>query len=127
MSGAAAALVAALLFGHFLGDFTPLATPRMLAAKAVGKPVGPIVAHAFVHAVLTVGAVLLVSGLEVEALAVAGGVQLGTHFLIDWSRGLAGARWKAVSEPGSQVFWTALGVDQFLHGAVLVAIAYLVL
>ena len=52
MSVTAAVLLAALLLGHNLGDFTPLATPRMLGAKSEGRPIGPIAAHAAVHGLL---------------------------------------------------------------------------
>ena len=62
MTAEAAWLLAFLLIGHFLGDFTPLSTPSMLRAKAVGTPLGPIGAHAAVHAGLVAVAVALVAG-----------------------------------------------------------------
>ena len=51
-------LLAFLFVGHFLGDFTPLASARMQEAKLSGTPLGPIALHALVHAVL-VGIALL--------------------------------------------------------------------
>ena len=43
MTPDAAALLLALLLGHFLGDFTPLLTERMREAKERGGPMGPMV------------------------------------------------------------------------------------
>jgi hypothetical protein len=57
----------------------------------------------------------------------AGGLEFGTHFAIDWFRGLLGGRYPRVSDPNHQLFWSALGIDQFAHGLVLVWIAWLVL
>lgn len=127
MSGAAALLMAALLAAHQLGDFTPLATPRMHRAKAAGGPPGPIAAHAAVHGVLVGLAVLIVAGPSLPVLATAVGVEWATHFAIDLGRGRLGVRVPALADLHGSTFWWALGVDQLLHGLVLVGIAYLVL
>lgn len=126
MTGAAALLLAALLAAHTLGDFTPLATARMRRAKAEGGPVGLIVVHAAVHAAL-VGLVLLVV-IEPSApvLALAVGLELSTHFGIDMTRARLGLRVPALADMWSNPFWWALGVDQLLHGLVLVWIAFIV-
>ncbi len=126
MSGASAWLLATLLAAHFLGDFTPLATPRMQRAKAAGKPVGPIAAHALVHACLVGIAVTVAARPGLHLTATVMGIELVTHFGIDWARGLLGARHPALSDPKNQLFWTTLGLDQMAHGLVLVWIAYLV-
>ena len=127
MSGGVVGLLAILLFCHFLGDFTPLSTARMQEAKSTGKPVGPIAAHALVHGVLVAAAVLLAAAPGMPTVLLAGGLEFGTHFAIDWARGLLGGRYPRVSDPNHQLFWSALGVDQFAHGLVLVWIAWLVL
>ncbi|MFO7589027.1 MAG: DUF3307 domain-containing protein [Gemmatimonadota bacterium] len=127
MSGAAAVLLAALLVAHELGDFTPLATPRMHRAKAEGGPMGPIAAHAAVHGVLVGLAVLVVVSPSLPVLATAVGLEWATHFAIDLGRGRLGLRVPALADLHGSAFWWALGVDQLLHGLVLVGIAYLVL
>jgi len=127
MSEGAAGLLAALLLCHFLGDFTPLSTARMQEAKSKGKPVGPIAAHALVHGALVAAAVLLVAAPGMPLVLLAGGLEFGTHFAIDWIRGLMGGRYPGVSDTNHQLFWSALGIDQFSHGLVLVWIAWLVL
>lgn len=127
MSTTATTLLVALFVGHFLGDFTPLATARMQKAKAEGGPMGPIAAHAGVHAILVAISVLAVlrPGLSMVAAAVA--VEFVTHFAIDAVRARIGVRVPALSDPGSNPFWWALGVDQLLHGLVLIGIAAMAL
>jgi hypothetical protein len=127
MSGATAGLLVLLLVAHFLGDFTPLSTPRMQKAKAAGRPVGPIAAHAAVHALLVGIAVLVGASPGVALLGVAMGIELVTHLAIDWTRGRLGAGRPELADPQMQAFWTILGIDQLAHGLVLIWIAFLVL
>lgn len=123
MTGEAVALVLALLTGHFLGDFTPLANREMQEAKATGGPLVPIAGHAAVHGALTAAAVLAVLGPRWQLLGIAAGLELVTHFVIDAGRARLAARVAALRDPGGQLFWTALGLDQLAHAAVLVGIA----
>jgi len=126
MSEQAAGLMAALLVAHFLGDFTPLATARMLEAKAVGRPIGPIAVHALIHAILVAIAVALAARPGWQMVGAAAAIEFWTHLVIDWTRGRMGAAMPALSESGDQQFWTVLGLDQLAHGLVLVWIALLV-
>jgi hypothetical protein len=121
-----AGVMAALLVAHFLGDFTPLATARMQEAKAVGRPLGPITAHSFIHAVLVAIAVGLAARPGWQMVGAAAAIEFWTHLAIDWTRGRMGAAIPALSDSGDQQFWTALGLDQLAHGLVLVWIAWLV-
>jgi len=127
MSAQAVVLLAALMVGHFLGDSTPLSTPRMLEAKARGGPLLPIVAHAAVHAVLTGLAVMAVARPAPAVLALALVIEFVSHFSLDAFRARLGVRVPALANPGDGLFWTALGLDQLAHGLVLVWIAALVL
>lgn len=127
MSTTATALLVGLFVGHFLGDFTPLATARMQRAKAEGGPMGPIFAHAAVHAILVSITVWLVLRPPLPVVALAAAVELVTHFAIDGVRARIGVRVRALSDPASNPFWWALGLDQLLHGLVLIGIAVLVL
>jgi hypothetical protein len=122
----AGVLLAALLVGHFLGDFTPLATARMQEAKAAGGPLGPILEHAAIHALITAAIVALIARPDAGVVALAGGIQLATHFVLDAGRGRASRLYPALSDAGRQAFWTALGADQLAHGLVLVWITTLV-
>lgn len=123
MTGEAVRLLSVLLVTHFLGDFTPLATRRMLEAKANGGPLGPIALHAAVHGALAGAAVLLASTAGWAVLAGAALVVFGTHFGLDAARARLGDRFAAVRDPRRNLFWTALGLDQLAHGLVLVGIA----
>lgn len=127
MTGTAAWLLVALLVAHDLGDFTPLATERIREAKATGHPVGWIWMHAAIHAVLVSVAVMLVIGPSITVLALVAGLELATHFLIDLSKAHLGLRVPRLGDMRTNPFWWVLGVDQFLHGMVLVGIAFLVL
>ena len=123
MTAAGALLMAGLLLAHALGDYTPLATAPIREAKARGGPLRFIALHAAIHAGL-VGAVLLVAGrASAGILVVAIGLEFVTHFAIDSARALAGVRVPVLTDVGRNPFWWALGLDQFLHGLVLVAIA----
>ena len=127
MSSQAAALLAFLFVGHFLGDFTPLASARMQEAKLKGKPLGPIALHALVHALLVgIATVAIARPLPMIALG-AVTIEFWTHLGLDWFRGKLGARRPALHDTGQPVFWTALGLDQLAHALVLVGIAVLVL
>ena len=126
MTGTAALLVTALFVAHFLGDFTPLANARMQDAKSAGTPVGPIAVHAFVHALLAAVAVAVVLRPGAVPVLVAAAIVFGTHLGIDVLRGRLGARHPELSNPQRQGFWTALGLDQLLHGLVLIGVAWLV-
>lgn len=123
MSTEATVLLAFLLIGHFLGDFTPLATARMQKAKADGGPMWVIATHAAVHGLLSGLAVALVAGFSLSLLASVVGLQFLTHFGLDAFRTRLGVRVPAVADPSRNVYWTALGLDQLAHGLVLLAIA----
>lgn len=127
MTGGGAALMMALLVGHFLGDFTPLLTERMREAKENGRPLGPIVLHGAVHGVLTLLAVAAALGPEPAPCAYGAGAVFVTHSLIDAVRARLGRRSEGLHDPDTQLFWTALGLDQLAHAAVLVAVATLLL
>lgn len=127
MTTQAVVLFCFLLIGHFLGDFTPLSTPRMLEAKANGGPIWPIAQHAGVHAILTGIAVLAIAQTGAALAGLAFGVQFTTHLALDGARSWSGTRRPALNDPTTNAFWTALGLDQLSHTLVLVVITLLVL
>lgn len=127
MTSQGISLLAFLFAAHCLGDFTPLATRRMLEAKAVGKPLGPIASHAAVHAGLVGLVVALVVRPGPGLIGMAALVEFGAHLAIDWVRGRLGGQWPTLSDPSAQAYWTALGLDQLAHALVLIGIAALVL
>jgi len=127
MTDQAATLLIFLFVGHFLGDFTPLATARMQEAKLSGTPIGPIALHALIHAALVgVAVVAIVRPVPMLILA-AVTVEFWTHLGLDWFRGKMSVRRPALGDPNQRVFWTALGLDQLAHTMVLVGIAFLAL
>ncbi|MDX1576992.1 MAG: DUF3307 domain-containing protein [Gemmatimonadota bacterium] len=119
-------LLAGLFAAHFLGDFTPLATPRMQEAKAAGGPIGYIAAHAGIHAALAGVVVWAIVSPAGGVLAIAAATVFLTHFAIDAVRARAAVAVRALVDPNRQAFWTALGVDQLAHGLVLVYVASMV-
>ena len=127
MTEQAAVLLIFLFVGHFLGDFTPLATARMLEAKLTGSPIGPIALHALVHAVLVGLAVAAIARPVPMFILAAVSVEFWTHLGLDWVKGKMSVRRPALGEPGQPIFWTALGIDQLAHALVLVGIAFLAL
>lgn len=127
MSETGVLLLVALFVAHDLGDFTPLATARIRRAKAEGGPMGSIALHAGVHAVLVGLAVFAVVRPSASILGLAVGTEFATHFAIDAVRARIGVRIPALTNWNSNPFWWALGLDQLLHGLVLIGIAFLVL
>ena len=127
MTEQAAVLLVFLFVGHFLGDFTPLATARMLEAKLTGSPIGPIALHALVHAVLVGLAVAAIARPVPMLILAAVTVEFWTHLGLDWVKGKMSVRRPALGDPGQPVFWTAFGIDQLAHALVLVGIAFLAL
>lgn len=125
MTGEAAGLLALLLVGHFLGDFTPLSTPGMLRAKERGHPLGPIAAHSAVHAGLVVLALGIAVGFAANLIIVAATAEFATHFAIDLGRGRLMGRFQPLRDPLSSPFWTLLGLDQLAHGLVLLGLVLL--
>jgi hypothetical protein len=119
----AAGLLALLLTTHYLGDFTPLSTGKMLEAKAAGGPVSLIASHAGVHAILVGLVVAVATGLDGRLVAAAVAIEFLTHFIIDTGRGMLGARVVKFRDSTHRAFWTALGADQLLHCLVLIGIA----
>jgi len=127
MTEQAAVLLVFLFVGHFLGDFTPLATARMLEAKLTGSPIGPIALHALVHAVLVGLAVAAIARPVPMLILAAVTIEFWTHLGLDWVKGKMSVRRPALGDPDQPIFWTALGIDQLAHALVLVGIAFLAL
>ena len=127
MTGQAVWLISGLLFGHFLGDFTPLATDRMQHAKANGGPLLPIFAHAAVHTLLAGTVIVLAAGPAWRIVAIAAAIELTTHFIIDAGRARLGLRFASLRSPSENAFWYALGADQLSHALILVGLAAYVL
>lgn len=119
-------LIALLLVAHYLGDYTPLSTPRMLDAKVGKGPLWLIGAHAAVHAALVTTAVLIVRP-SAEAALTAAAVQLVTHFLIDFVKMRVTVSYASLQDPSQGAFWSVFGADQLAHMFVLLGIAVLVL
>jgi len=122
----AAGLLAFLLLAHYLGDFTPLSTSRMLEAKAAGGPVSPIASHAGVQTLLVALIVAVASGFDLRLVAAVVAIEFVTHFVIDLTRARLGVRFPQLRDPTNREFWWALGLDQLAHALVLVLITFLV-
>ena len=127
MTAQAAVLLVLLFTGHFLGDFTPLATARMQEAKIAGTPLGPIALHALIHAALVGLVAFAIVRPDPTLLAAACAIEFWTHFGLDWFRGRLGAGRPKLTDPSTQAFWTAMGLDQLAHALVLIGITALLL
>jgi hypothetical protein len=116
-------LLLALFFCHFLADYTWLSRPYMLAAKRFGKPFGPILAHAMVHAAL-MWLALVALGIEPGKATALGLMQLVTHAGIDWLKGHLNGRYAALQSPANVVHWVSFGLDQYAHTVVILLMWY---
>ncbi len=127
MTGDALWLLGALFLAHYLGDFTPLLTARMLEAKAQGSPLKPIAGHAAVHSVLVGVAVAVLAAPAWSLLLAVCGIEFGTHFVIDATRGRLARVFPVLRDPERGVYWHVFGLDQLAHMLVLLGLATLVL
>lgn len=126
MTGEATLLLSLLLIAHFLGDYTPLASAPMQAAKVGNGRAAWIAAHAGVHAVLVVAAVAVVR-LEPTLLFAVAGIEFATHLMMDVIKMRLTRSSEALRDPTRGPFWHLHGFDQLIHGLVLVGIATLAL
>jgi hypothetical protein len=116
-------LLLALFFCHFLADYTPLSDARMLAAKRVGRPFHPILAHGYVHGVL-MGLALYFFGVKVEDAICLGLFQCLTHTGIDVLKGRLNARYAILQSPANVQHWIVFGLDQYAHTVVILLMWY---
>ena len=108
----------ALLFCHFLADYTHLSTSWMLNAKRLGTPLFPIFCHALVHTVLIWTLLAAIFGFT-HVVMYAAIFELITHFLIDVWKGKMTAWFPSLQSPANKWHWIVFGFDQFLHVVVL--------
>ena len=127
MTGDALWLLGALFLAHYLGDFTPLLTARMLEAKAQGSPLKPIAGHSAVHSVFVGVAVAVLAAPAWSLLLAVCGIEFGTHFVIDATRGRLARVFPVLRDPEQGVYWYVFGLDQLAHMLVLLGLATLVL
>jgi hypothetical protein len=113
-----------LFFCHWLADYTHLSTAWMLNAKRLGKPLHPILFHAWVHATLMFVMLIPFIGLS-------GNIwwlflfQLTSHFAIDVWKGRMNGWFPALQSPANKWHWVIFGADQFFHAVVIVIMASL--
>lgn len=114
----------ALNICHWMGDFTHLSTAWMLNAKWLGKPIGPIFAHALVHATLMFLVVLILHGYVAAVITYF--IQLITHFLIDLLKGRLNGWFPKLQDIKNKFHWWVFGGDQFAHQMVIIGTAFLI-
>lgn len=118
-------LLVSLFFCHFLADFTPLSTAWMLNAKRLGKPLGPIFTHAFIHASLMLVALRCAYGISGQLSCFLFVFQLLSHFGIDTLKGRMNGWFPSLQSPANKLHWVVFGADQFLHAVVIIIMASL--
>lgn len=106
---------------HWLADYTWLSTDWMLKAKRFGKPLYPILCHAFVHSFL-MGVILQIWYPQARWLFF---IQLITHFSIDVLKGRFNVWFPKVSAPSNVIHWAVFGADQFAHQMVIIFMAWI--
>ncbi len=107
-----------LFFKHMIADYFLQRPYQFLNKGTYGHPGGLL--HAAIHAGLSIPVFMFVPSVSV---GLAAGVIVGefmAHYHIDWSKEQITKKFKWT--PQDQGFWSALGVDQFLH-----ALTYLIM
>lgn len=114
-----------MLIAHFMGDYTHLSTEKMLVAKRIGKPIGPICDHAAVHGILIFLAIAPYTNImHLDYHYITYGVlfEMATHLIIDVLKGKCNVWFPVVAEPQNKSHWYVFGFDQLLHQLVIVTI-----
>lgn len=102
---------------HFLGDFSPLSTSKMLQAKEKGWPLPPIFLHACIHGVLMFSVLIFFVDLKLACYLMA--FEITTHFFIDVWKGRMNVWLPIVADPKNKYHWMLFGFDQLLHQVVI--------
>jgi hypothetical protein len=119
-------LLIGLFVCHFLGDYV-LSTSWMLAAKKIGKPVLPILAHGAVHTALMAALLILLKGVT-PAVLIALVIQLVSHTYTDITKGrITASKAEVFGDISKPRFWWLFGVDQLAHQIIILIMAALVL
>lgn len=119
------ALLLSLFFCHFLADYTHLSTAWMLNAKRLGKPLTPILVHAWVHALLMIST-LMIFGIDESLCIKLYFFQWITHFIIDVWKGRMNGWFPALQNPANKWHWIVFGIDQLFHAVVIILMVHFV-
>lgn len=118
-------LLVSLIGCHFVADYC-LTTPQMIKAKASGEKLQYLFLHSLVHALL-MGIVFFVFGIAAKTALMLFALELCSHFVIDYLKGLAGRLSPACADNQQKPFWVLYGFDQTLHLLIIVAMVYIAL
>ena len=113
-------LMSALMLKHTIADYVLQTTWMIFDKSQYGKSGG--IAHAGLHGVLTLIILLIFSVPFVYALILSVAESF-IHYHIDYTK----STWmkKHKPDPNSQLYWTAHGIDQYLHYLTYVALIIL--
>jgi len=112
-----------LFFCHWIADYTHLSMPHMLAAKRFGKPLLPILQHAFIHALLMFGFLAFFVS-NSKTLILLSFFQFLSHFLIDTCKGRMNVWFSSIQSPANKFHWYVFGFDQYLHALIIIVMSY---
>ena len=108
---------------HFLADYTHLSTACMLNAKRLGKPLFPILQHAYIHTLLMTVFLFFIIELPQLLTIKITFFQLATHFLIDVWKGRMNGWFPSLQSPANKWHWIVFGFDQLLHAIVIIVMS----
>ncbi len=114
-------LLAGLQLKHFVADYL-LQTRWMIAGKGSLRLPGGY-AHAGIHALCSM-LVLAVFGTPMPVLLAVPAAEFAVHYLLDYAKAHYGRDVQAASRP--KLFWALHGLDQLLHQATYLAMAWVV-
>lgn len=115
-------IVIYLLFLHFVGDF--VFQTRWMANNK-GKKIIALLVHILAYTfILAAGTALLLSKVTWDVWATYVGANAGLHLFTDAITSQFTRRYKEAGD--EKAFFTAIGFDQFLHGAALIGTFYLI-
>jgi hypothetical protein len=108
-----------LLTKHVVADFF-LQSELQLKDKGNFRSIGGYL-HALIHGGLT-GAIFLFMSNSLSTAFLAGAADAITHYIIDWSKANVTLRFNLTSR--NKLYWYVFGLDQWLHTATIIALAF---
>lgn len=96
---------------HYFADYHWQTTWMIQNKARYGHPGGLV--HAFVHAVLSVPALMVAAGGWAGLIGLLLVAEFAIHYHVDWFKMQLGAR--GAADAGDQAFWRLVGLDQMAH------------
>lgn len=103
-----------LLISHLIFDYGYALSKKMINAKSIGKPIFPIMIHAFFHSI-GVFIVLFINNIDLKLCIISMIIEFISHTIIDITKGLLQNKYDKLRDNKNPWYWHLFQIDQLLH------------